>query len=377
LENLSEITKKAESLGFLVNSKAIFSDLALENYNKLNGTAFKDLKENFNQFKEYSKSVNSNILIIPLSKIKDSKERLGIKGILTGKVKLSSNEIKNIVSRSIPFYRDILGWETKEITKRTEDLARSCPIMVEEILKENNNSLMVMTENNYERGRLYYAGLETLPIFYPKKEVKLKIVILGSPLSGKTTIASKLSRILDIPHISAGKLLEKHIEEKGIKVKEEIGKPTFNDNTLIKLIIEKIGQNNNKGFILEGFPRYKEEFKPFEKYIKNIDLLISIKFNHSEALKRFEKRLICLKCNSSFNLDTNIPIKEGECDFCNSRLEKRKDDNLEMVNKRLEEYKKAENSLFSFLKEKANKTIELPADFNIQKINLDMLNKNG
>ena len=171
IANLSAILKKAKSLGIPCYAQAIYSDLALENFSKLTKKDLEDLKINFENFKSYGEKINSEIEFLLLSQIENCNEKIGFEGITSGEVLLDENEILRITKRSYPFYRDILGWKEKDIVTRTEDLARSCAMMAQEIKKQNNLLIKVMSENMYERGKFYQGSFENknLPIFYPKK----------------------------------------------------------------------------------------------------------------------------------------------------------------------------------------------------------------
>jgi hypothetical protein len=169
--NLYKIFKKAKSLGFNCKAKAIFSDLALENFNKLNEDDFLDLETNYKKLIKYCKETKLNdIQFFKLSDIGNAKKKITRKGIISGKNFISKKQIYRIFKRSLPFYEKILGWNKKNIIKRTEELSKSCLVMKKEIEKENPLSIMVMIENNYERGIFYNPpNIKSTPIFYPKK----------------------------------------------------------------------------------------------------------------------------------------------------------------------------------------------------------------
>lgn len=181
INNLLVLSQKATELGIKNEALAIYSDLVLENYDKLTKTDFLDLEANFKNFVEYSKKISPEITFLKISQVGRCKQRIGIKGFEGNRTDLSDNTIQSIVYRSMPFYKGILDWEDEPIELRTRVLASSCSIMGDEIRKKNPNLIMVMTENIYERAVFYYANnlSKPIPIFYPHKtETKIdKITI--------------------------------------------------------------------------------------------------------------------------------------------------------------------------------------------------------
>lgn len=179
INNLEVLSKKATSLGINNEVYAIYSDLVLENFEKLNKSDFQDLEENFLSFTEYGRTINPLINFVKISQIGKCSELIGLNGTKIPQTKLSNKKLQTIANRSKPFYKEILGWKDSDILERTKVLANSCSIMGQEIRKINPQAIMIMTENIYERGIFYYSeNLENpLPIFYPHKtETKIDLI---------------------------------------------------------------------------------------------------------------------------------------------------------------------------------------------------------
>ncbi len=343
IANLSRIKNKANEFGFECEAFAIFSDLALENSHKLTKTDYNDLELNFKDFCRIGENIDSSISFVKLSEIGESMEKIGYNGFKNAKSPLSEKEILHINKRSEQFYKEKLGWKKSDILKRTKELSCSCSAMGRIFSMEFENPIMVMTENIYERGIFYSAELNRkMPTFYPKKYTNAKIAIIGGPLSGKSTLARKLAESLGISYISTGELIREHTEKNDIHIDHFDGKPTFNDDTLIKLITKAIKESGSKGFVLEGFPKYENEFELFKKEWAEIDYLIVLGDNHELSLER-------------------------------SQYRKRSDDEKEIVRHRLEEYAKLKPRIVEFMKPIAKKTIYVNPDYDIEKINSEIL----
>ena len=171
----------------------------------------------------------------------------------------------------------------------------------------------------------------------------MRIIIVGPPGSGKTTIGSILSEKLKIPFISTGNLLRKNEEIKKII---ESGK-LVDSETVCKIVYEEI--KNLKDFILEGFPRKVEESKFLIEKI-GFDYIFYIFEEKNELIERLKNRYFCPKCLRIYNLKSNKPKNDLICDFCNVKLEKRKEDEEEKIKIRFEEFEKETLQAIKILK---------------------------
>ena len=71
-----------------------------------------------------------------------------------------------------------------------------------------------------------------------------------------------------------------------------------------------------------------------------IDAVINLNIEDDELIKRITGRRLCPTCGEIFNIYYKAPAKEGICDKCGAELITRKDDNLESLTVRLQEYHK-------------------------------------
>ena len=92
------------------------------------------------------------------------------------------------------------------------------------------------------------------------------LTILGAPGAGKGTLASALSKELNIPSISTGALLRDEIasgSELGKYIDSLISKGNFvPDDVMVEILSNRLKKEDcEKGYILDGFPRNEDQAK--------------------------------------------------------------------------------------------------------------------
>jgi len=175
----------------------------------------------------------------------------------------------------------------------------------------------------------------------------MKLVLLGAPGSGKGTQAKLLIEKLNIPQISTGDLLRAAVEAqtplgRQAKTIMEAGQLVPND-LVFGLIRERLSSPDTRtGFILDGFPRNVEQAEELDTLLASIgmpiqkSILIDVDFDI--LMQRLTGRLTCEECGAVFNIFTNPPAMDEECDRCGGKLHHRSDDNEETIGKRLRVY---------------------------------------
>ncbi len=175
----------------------------------------------------------------------------------------------------------------------------------------------------------------------------MRIVLLGAPGSGKGTQAKLLIEKLNIPQISTGDLLRAAVDAqtplgRQAKTIMDAGQLVPND-LVLGLIRERLSSPDTKnGFILDGFPRNIEQAEELDKLLSSVSMPIQksvlIDVDFDILMQRLTGRLTCEDCGAVFNIFTNPPTLEEECDMCGGKLHHRSDDNEETIGKRLRVY---------------------------------------
>lgn len=175
------------------------------------------------------------------------------------------------------------------------------------------------------------------------------VIMLGAPGTGKGTVASILKEELQIPQVSTGDIFRKNMKEGtelGKLAESYISKGNLVPDEVTNGIVESRLDDSDvqNGIILDGYPRTvnqaEELDKMLEKRGKKVDLVINLTTPEEEIIERIVNRRVCSNhdCKTIYNLVLHPPIKEGICDKCGHEIIQRKDDTIETVKSRLDNY---------------------------------------
>lgn len=192
------------------------------------------------------------------------------------------------------------------------------------------------------------------------------IILIAPPAAGKGTVSSHLKDDYGYVHISTGDLLRDEIKsgsEFGKTIQSIINEGKLVDNeTLKKLVKQKLESIGEKSFVLDGYPRLLDQAKDYEEIINELGLdfgkVYFLEVNEQTAMERTLGRVICPTCKATYNkyIDGYKPKEENICDICKSKLEGRLDDNEETFKTRFEIYMKETEPLINYYEEKENLT---------------------
>lgn len=161
----------------------------------------------------------------------------------------------------------------------------------------------------------------------------MKIILFGPPGAGKGTQAQFIKDKYNVEHISTGDVLREAVKNKtevGMLAKSYMDKGELvPDEVVVKIISEKVSNLDNKGFMLDGFPRTITQANALNDVLGelnlDIDAVILLKVDDEEVIKRILNR---------------------------QKIEKREDDNEDVVRNRLKVYREQTSPLKKFYDEK-------------------------
>ena len=110
---------------------------------------------------------------------------------------------------------------------------------------------------------------------------------------------------------------------------------------------ENITARLHERVLLDGFPRTIPQAQELEK-ISTTDLVINLRVPDTVIIERLESRLTCRSCGSIYNERFLKPRIAGRCDKCDGQLYQREDDHPNVIQQRLELYRKQTQPLLEY-----------------------------
>ena len=171
----------------------------------------------------------------------------------------------------------------------------------------------------------------------------MRIILLGSPGSGKGTQAQFITEKYAIPQISTGDMLRAAVRNGtplGVEAKKVMDAGGLvSDDIILGLIKERIAQPDcANGFLLDGFPRTIAQAEGLDAMGVKIDNVIEINVADEEIVKRIAGRRMHPQSGRTYHVEYNPPKVEGIDDVTGEALIHRDDDKEETVRKRLGVY---------------------------------------
>lgn len=196
------------------------------------------------------------------------------------------------------------------------------------------------------------------------------IILLGAQGTGKGTVAGILSKQNNWVQLSTGDIFRENIAkgtELGVEADKYISKGCLVPDEITVSMVEKRLEElkNEKGIILDGFPRTLSQAEKLDEILANkgekVDWVINLETPREEIITRMLNRRVCSNqaCKATYNLVLHPSKVEGICDICGSELIRRADDSdSSAIEKRLEIYDKETKPLVEFYNKKGIVIVE-------------------
>jgi adenylate kinase len=188
---------------------------------------------------------------------------------------------------------------------------------------------------------------------------ELNLILLGPPGAGKGTQAARLREDFDFAYIATGDLLREHKAERtelGLEAASymDAGK-LAPDDLVISMILRKIEENGDDGFIVDGFPRTVAQAdalgEELERRGRRLTAALLVDAPDDVVIERLSGRRVCSR-GHNYHVDFDPPKHEGVCDQCGRPLTRREDDEPDKVRTRLEAYHRQTEPLIDYYEDR-------------------------
>jgi adenylate kinase len=197
----------------------------------------------------------------------------------------------------------------------------------------------------------------------------MRVILMGPQGAGKGTQAAKLEEETGATHIEAGDLVREEIKsgsELGQKIKEYSDKGELVPDEII-IDMTKPYLDENDSWILDGFPRNKEQARALDEALEEIgeklDKVIVLEAPDDVLVERLSGRRQSEATGEIYHVEHNPPPEDEEEDP--GPFVQREDDTEEAIRNRLETYHEQTEPLKDYYEEQgilvtvdATKTID-------------------
>jgi adenylate kinase len=189
------------------------------------------------------------------------------------------------------------------------------------------------------------------------------IILLGPPGSGKGTLCQSLCAEYGYEHICVGDVLRTEIKNQtdlGKKIEKIVKRGDYIDVSIVAEIVSskiKLILEQEKQFILDGFPRSFACLPELEKVLKRFDIeneiiCICLQADDDVCAERIGGRLVCFGCYNVYNMHEHQLIEHDACPKCALPLVRRLNDDAGTVLKRLKHHHLEIEPVIDCLREK-------------------------
>jgi adenylate kinase len=189
----------------------------------------------------------------------------------------------------------------------------------------------------------------------------MRLILLGSPGSGKGTQAKLLSDRLGLTHVGTGDILREAMRlgtPAGRQAAPYVNKGQLVPDDLVNALInERFDQSDRpEHFVMDGYPRTLAQAKSFDTVLKrnalNLGAVVFVKVDDELIVQRLSGRWSCPTCKSTYHKLLKPPVKAGICDLDGEPLIQRADDQEATVRERLRYYHQNTVDLIPYYRQK-------------------------
>ena len=178
-----------------------------------------------------------------------------------------------------------------------------------------------------------------------------------------------LRQCLDVPHVSTGDMLRERIRQGADLETSEVATmqagALVSDHLVNQMVVARLSQQDAaKGFILDGYPRTREQAKYLGSWLdagRTREVVIHLAVDYNIVIARLTGRRQCPRCGTLYNVASHPPKVEGLCDLDGERLVVREDDRESVIRERLDAYDRQTRPVLQHYAEAGRQVIEVDA----------------
>jgi len=188
----------------------------------------------------------------------------------------------------------------------------------------------------------------------------MRVMLLGSPGSGKGTQAQFIVERFRIPQISTGDMLRAAVRAAtplGLEAKKVMDAGQLvSDSIILGLIRERIAAADcDNGFLLDGFPRTTAQADGLQQMGVALDHVVEIAVDDEEIVKRLSGRRVHPGSGRTYHVIYHPPKQDGVDDETGEPLQHRDDDREETIRNRLKVYHDQTKPLVDYYRSRAER----------------------
>jgi adenylate kinase len=165
------------------------------------------------------------------------------------------------------------------------------------------------------------------------------VVIFGRPGSGKSSLAERLHADFSYVLVRTGEMLREAVrrgDPLGHQVEETLKTGSLVPDAVIEALLSRtLKSPDSEKLLFDGFPRTLGQVAMLERFEKTlnfqIDCHLEIAISRAAAEARMMGRRVCPVCGATYHVTNQPPLVPETCDRDHSRLERRRDDQPEVI----------------------------------------------